>query len=93
MLHCINIAAVCWLLLLVQVYSKATVSPTSSSQGVQEASSTAELTVLEWPAAWGPQVQHSQKAGAGPAATAAVITPVGSDWFNFDWGGSATSAS
>ncbi|WIA15905.1 hypothetical protein OEZ85_012654 [Tetradesmus obliquus] len=75
-----------------KVYSKATVSPASSSQGVQEASSTAEVTVLEWPAAWGPQVQQrSQKAGAGPAATAAVITPVSSGWFDFDWNGAAAS--
>jgi hypothetical protein len=75
----------------VQVYSKATVSPTSSSQGVQEASSSIDLTVLEWLAAWGPQVQHSQKAGAGPAAVATVITPVSAGWFDFDWGSAAAS--
>ncbi|KAF6252008.1 hypothetical protein COO60DRAFT_567159 [Scenedesmus sp. NREL 46B-D3] len=77
-----------------KVYSKVTVSPVASSQGVQEASSTVDLTVLEWPAAWGPrtqQVQQTRKAGTGPAAAGTAISPVSSGWFDFDWDGTTAS--
>jgi hypothetical protein len=79
------------LLLRVQVYSKVTVNPVSSSQGVQEASSTVDVTVLDWPAAWGPRTQQQKKAGAGPAATGSVIAPVSLGWYEFDWGGTAAT--